>query len=246
MAVLSKNKNKWIRSLHRKKNRELESSYIIEGAKNVAELIKFLPETILCVVQLKNDKFSIFKQKWENFEVESSEMSQLSALHSASNILAVAKIPMDINHYSSNKITLVLDNIQDPGNLGTIWRMADWFGISEIVCSINTVDCFNPKVIQASMGAFCRVKITYTDISDYLSVDNRPIYGAFMNGESIYNQQLKESAIIVLGNEGNGISPEIGKLIQHSISIPNFGDAESLNVASATAIILSEFSRNLV
>ena len=141
--------------------------------------------------------------------------------------------------------TVVLDAVRDPGNLGTIIRLCDWFGVDELVCSSDTVDCYNPKVLQATMGSIARVSVTYTNIADYLSESERPIYGAYMDGASVYRTNLGENGILVMGNEANGISEEIGKLITERISIPQFGvsTTESLNVATATAILLNEIRR---
>ena len=143
-------------------------------------------------------------------------------------------------------MTLVLDEINDPGNLGTIIRLCDWFGVDQLVCSLNTVDCYNPKVVQASMGSLSRLSIIYTDLVDFLEKENRSVYGALLEGENIYKTTLSNDAVLVMGNESNGISNEIQKLISKPITIPQFGKVqktESLNVATATAVLLSEFRR---
>jgi TrmH family RNA methyltransferase len=139
-----------------------------------------------------------------------------------------------------------MDAIRDPGNLGTIIRLCDWFGVTQLICSLDTVDCYNPKVVQATMGSIARVNIQYCDLSEYLKKTSAPIYGGVLNGENIYNLKTPKSAILVLGNEANGISDQIVELISSKITIPQFGDSqktESLNVATATAILLSEFNR---
>ncbi len=138
---------------------------------------------------------------------------------------------------------LALDEIQDPGNLGTIIRLADWFGVKNIVCSRNTADCFNPKVVQATMGSLFRVNIVYEDLKTFIEAKNLPVFGAFLEGKSIYKSSLSPKGILVLGNEGKGISSEIEKCITQKITIPRFGEAESLNVSVATGILLSEFFR---
>lgn len=146
----------------------------------------------------------------------------------------------------SNSLKVALDAIRDPGNLGTIIRLCDWFGITQLICSTDTVDCYNPKVVQASMGSLARVEVEYVDLKDYLSNTKLPVYGAFMDGESIYKESLPQEGILVMGNEANGVHPEIEALVNKRISIPRFGElqeTESLNVATATAIILSEFKR---
>ena len=141
----------------------------------------------------------------------------------------------------------MLDEINDPGNLGTIIRLCDWFDIKELVCSKNTVDCYNPKVVQASMGSIARVSINYEDLEEYLTTEQRPIYGTFLAGQNIYHKDFEKEAVIVMGNEANGISKPIEALVSHRIAIPRFGElqaTESLNVATATAVVLSEFCRN--
>ena len=144
-------------------------------------------------------------------------------------------------------LVVALDNLRDPGNMGTIIRLCDWFGITQLLCSHGTVDLYNPKVVQATMGSLTRVQVNYVDLPKFLEHQDIPVFGTFMDGENIYTQQLPQNAIIVLGNEANGISAEIENVVTQKLAIPRFGDlqaTESLNVASATAIILSEFSRN--
>lgn len=146
-------------------------------------------------------------------------------------------------------LKVALDAVRDPGNLGTIIRLCDWFGVTQLVCASDTVDCYNPKVVQATMGSLARVNVVYVNLSDYLANSSLPIYGAFMDGGSVYQQALPESAILVMGNEANGIRSPIEALVTDRISIPRFGElqeTESLNVATATAIILSEFKRSTV
>ena len=140
---------------------------------------------------------------------------------------------------------VVLDAVRDPGNLGTIIRLCDWFGIKQLICSIDTVDCYNPKVLQATMGSIARVDLVYTDLLEYLKNTDVPILGAFMDGTSVYQKELPQKGILVMGNEANGISKEVGELVSERVSIPQFGDpsTESLNVATATAILLSEIRR---
>ena len=159
--------------------------------------------------------------------------------------LAVFKIPQ-FKAVEQNGLIIALDAVRDPGNLGTIIRLCDWFGVENLVCSNETVDCYNPKVIQATMGSITRVHITYIDLVSFLKDYKGPVYGAYMEGENIYKSTLPQSGVIVMGNEANGISQAIETLVTHKISIPRFGNlqvTESLNVATATAILLSEFSR---
>jgi TrmH family RNA methyltransferase len=155
------------------------------------------------------------------------------------------KIPKD-KPKSNSGLIIALDDIRDPGNLGTIIRLCDWFGVEQIVCSEQTVDVYNPKVVQATMGSISRVNISYLDLEKYLKRHNLPIFGTFMDGKNVYKEELPQEGILVLGNEANGISATIEKLIANRLSIPRFGNlqqTESLNVATATAIFLSEFKR---
>ena len=239
METLSKNKIKWIRSLRLKKNRDSEQLFIVEGEKMVNELINEWPENIELIITNDNS----FNFNGEIYLADEKSMQAISNLKTPNKLFAVAKIPK-IHLSKKAAFILVLDDIQDPGNMGTILRTADWFNVDEIICSRSTVDIYNSKVVQSSMGSVFRVKTTYTDLSEYLSKSELPIYGALLEGESIYDKDLNKEGIIVMGNEGKGISKEITQLIQERIHIPRFGHSESLNVAVATAIILSEFSRN--
>lgn len=242
MEKISKNKIKFLRSLGVKKNRTKERLFIVEGEKIVKEVLQLSRQLVQEVYVEKGvylDELTDFEAV---FEIKSTEASQISTFKTPNKCLALLKFPEIIP--SNTNFTLVLDQVQDPGNLGTIIRLADWFGVDDIVCSTDTADCFNPKVIQATMGSIFRVNLTYTDLSDYLSNENRPIYGALLEGENVYQKKLNANAILVVGNEGNGISAEIQSLISDKIMIPRFGKAESLNVANATGILLSEFFRS--
>jgi TrmH family RNA methyltransferase len=159
--------------------------------------------------------------------------------------LAVFKIPQS-KSIEENGLIVALDAVRDPGNLGTIIRLCDWFGVKDLVCSKETVDCYNPKVIQATMGSIARVNISYVELEYFFKKSNLPVYGAYMQGENVYTSELSSNGILVMGNEAHGISSSIESLITKKVSIPQFGDiqeTESLNVASATAILLSEFRR---
>ena len=237
METLSKNKIKWIRSLRLKKNRKTENLFIVEGEKMVMEIISNSPEIVLNVVTTgQHVNFD-----GDIYQTSDKEMSQISELQTPNKLLAVVQIPEFISE--SAHFVLALDGIQDPGNMGTILRTADWFGIKEIVCSKSTVDIFNPKVVQSSMGSIFRISVKYVDLEQYLKETDLPIYGALLEGDNIYEQALNKKGVLVMGNEGNGISKEIQTLINHPIHIPKIGSSESLNVAIATGIILSEFSR---
>lgn len=179
------------------------------------------------------------------FHITDDDLKKISSLKTANTSVAIFKIPKRINTASEGLI-LVMDAIRDPGNLGTIIRLSDWFGVVKIVCSLDTVDCYNSKVVQATMGSIARVPIQYRDLSEYLMNASLPIYGGVLNGENIYTLKMPKKAIVVLGNEAKGISDEIMSLITNKVTIPQFGASqktESLNVATATAILLSEFNR---
>lgn len=183
-----------------------------------------------------NDKIEI---------ISVDELKKISFLKTPNQVLAVFKMPM-VQKAKLKGLTLALDSINDPGNLGTIIRLCDWFGIEQIICSIDTVDCYNPKVVQSTMGSLTRVNVLYFDLKEFITAYNDEVFGTFMEGNNIYQADLPKKGMIVMGNEANGISSEIEKLITQKISIPAFGtqqETESLNVATATAIVLSEFKR---
>lgn len=246
MEKLSINKLKWIRNLHSKKFRDSEGYFIAEGEKILAEILEFAPASIYFIVctqesleKIKqHDAFDIFIASPNDFE-------RISLLKSPQGILVVMKSTLsEANKLDSTKSILVLDNIQDPGNLGTILRTADWFGINQIYCSLNTVDCLNPRVVQASMGSLFRLTINFGDLTEFLSKQTLPIYGALLEGESCYKSKIKKNAILIIGNEGNGISKEIITKIQHPITIPRTGNGESLNVAVACGVLLSQWTKS--
>ena len=240
--MLSKSQSKLITSLSQKKYRNKHQLLIVEGIKAVNEFLNsdFNLHSLFCT--------SDFSHQLTNQLVEiisDAELKKVSSLKNPNEVLALFHIPIIKNSLES-KFTLVLDGINDPGNLGTIIRLCDWFGVSQLVCSQDTVDCFNPKVVQATMGSLTRINIQYVDVIEFLSKVDLPIYTAMIDGENVYQKILEKEAILVMGNEANGISDNVLKLITQKISIPRFGDlqqTESLNVATATAILLSEFKR---
>lgn len=241
--MLSTKHKKLVRALAQKKQRDKQQAFIAEGPKLIAE---FLAAGYSLVYLFTSDVNLFVDQK--PILVSPDELQTLSQLTTANSCLAVFAIPQS-RQLPDNGLKLALDAVRDPGNLGTIIRLCDWFGITELVCSSDTVDCYNPKVVQATMGSLARVSINYTDLNNYLKQSTLPIYGAFMDGTSIYQETLPQDAILVMGNEANGIRPDIEALIQQRISIPRFGqlqETESLNVATATAILLSEFRRSTV
>ncbi len=243
MSELSKNKIKWIRSLHLKKHRDELGLYIVEGEKMVNEALKFSLDSIETIIHTL--EFDISDFKGESYQISHKELEQISTLKTPNKAFAILRQKREFPSINSDKLIIALDGIQDPGNLGTILRIADWYGISDIVCSKNTVDWYNPKVVQASMGAIFRVQIHYIDLFDWLNTCSLKIYGALLEGKNIYTDKHLENGVLLMGNEGNGISSDLLPLITHPISIPRFGEAESLNVSVATAILVSEFKRSV-
>ena len=241
MSGLSKNKIKWIRSLHLKKNRDEFGLFLVEGEKMVTEALREFPEIIKEVYT--SDHLETFDYKGTVELISDAELSQLSTLKTPNKTLAVLRKLVKVDASISEGLILVLDGVQDPGNMGTILRTADWFGVKMIVCSEDTADIYNPKVIQASMGSMLRMDVKYTALDTFLSSCQLPIYGALLEGKNVYNIALVKNAVLVMGNEGKGIRPNIQTYINSPIHIPGFGEAESLNVAVATGILLSEFAR---
>ena len=252
--MISKNQIKYVHQLELKKFRKQEGLFIAEGHKVVGDLLHegFMPRQIFATQEWIKDNPSLLPIiNSKLIEVNLEELTRLSLLQHPQQVLALFPIPDEQTSFSSqNSLSLLLDNVQDPGNLGTIIRIADWFGIETIYCSIGTVDAWNPKVVQATMGSIARVHIIYVDpqqLFDSLP-DDFPVYGTFLEGDNIYTQQLTQHGIIVMGNEGNGISDAVRHRVTRKLLIPDFhkGDtADSLNVAIATAITCSEFRRRL-
>jgi len=240
MILVSKSQIKLITSLQQKKFRNKLGLFVAEGPKVINELLT----AGLTLHSLYSTQEHIFIEK--NVQIITElELNKISSLKNANHSLAVFEVPK-LENLKNNTLTVALDAVRDPGNLGTIIRLCDWFGIPQLVCSLDTVDCYNPKVIQATMGSIARVNVVYLELSEFIKKANTPIYGGCMDGTSIYQQQLPENAIIILGNEANGISEKINSLLTHRVTIPRFGvtkETESLNVATATAVILSEFKR---
>ena len=250
--MVSKNQIKLITSLQHKKYRIEHQLFIAEGVKVVQELLasNFVLEHLF-------ETEAIFEQVaiFQKTLIKEADMKRITALSSASNCLAIFKIPQATG-IDTKGLIVALDDIRDPGNLGTIIRLCDWFGVTQLLCSPETVDVYNPKVIQATMGSITRVKVNYVNLDDYISQSSLPVFGTFMDGKNLYKEVLPKEAILILGNEANGISASLEKNIKNRIAIPRFpsedgntscGDiqkTESLNVATATAIFLSEFRRN--
>ncbi len=241
MILVSKSQIKLITSLQQKKYRNKLGLFVAEGPKVINELLS----AGISLHSLLTTQTHLFKVN-EIQLVTDIELGKISYLKNANNSVAIFKIPTSELLVEST-LTVALDAVRDPGNLGTIIRLCDWFGVKQLVCSLDTVDCYNPKVIQATMGSIARVNVVYLELSEYIKKSNLPVFGGCMSGSSIYQEHLPENAIIVLGNEANGISEKINFLLTHKVTIPQFGEqkeTESLNVATATAIILSEFKRS--
>jgi len=242
--MVSKNQIKLITSLQQKKYRKQHELFFAEGIKVIQELLNSNFE--LYHLYSVDAIFDTLPQNKVTL-ISEAELKKISALTTPNTCLALFRIPEE-KPIAETGLILALDDIRDPGNLGTILRLSDWFGISHVVCSNETVDIYNPKVVQATMGSITRVNVVYTDLEAFLEKTELPVFGTFMDGVNIYGQKLPENGIIVMGNEANGISVSIEKLATERISIPRFGNlqlTESLNVATATAIILSEFKRGL-
>ena len=240
--MVSKNQIKLISSLHQKKHRQTHQLFIAEGIKGIQELLDAHFE--LEHLYTTQTDFETVAGNLKTL-VTDADLKKMSALASPNTCLAVFKIP-EVKAINSSGLIVALDDIRDPGNLGTILRLCDWFGIQQLICSKETVDVYNPKVVQATMGSIARVNVTYVDLYDFIAKSKLAVFGTFMDGENMYTTNLPQEGIIVMGNEANGISSDLEKIIKNRLTIPRFGTlqkTESLNVATATAIVLSEFRR---
>lgn len=240
--MVTKNQIKLITGLHQKKYRQANQLFFAEGVKVIQELLlsNFELDHLYQTASLFDD-VSLDRKT----TISSSDLTKISALSTPNNCLAVFKIPKE-NPILQNGLILALDDIRDPGNLGTILRLCDWFGVSQLLCSKETVDIYNPKVVQATMGSIARVNVNYIDLQDFIATTSLPVFGTFMDGKNIYKETLPKEGIIIMGNEANGISENLEKNVKNRLTIPRFGNlqqTESLNVATATAIVLSEFCR---
>ena len=240
--MVSKNQIKRITGLQQKKFRIENGLFIAEGLKVVGELLDshYELEHLYVTADIFTDVDAT-----KRTVIDASDLKKISCLAAPNVVLALFKIPEPLEIGRSGLI-VALDDVRDPGNLGTIIRLCDWFGVRQIVCSNETADLYNPKVIQASMGSVARVQVNYVNLCSYLKQDDLSVFGTFMDGENIYRQTLPKEGILIFGNEANGISEAIERTIKNRISIPRFGNlqqTESLNVATAAAIVLSEFRR---
>lgn len=247
--MLSKNKIKYIHSLEQKKVRKEEGVFLAEGPKLVGDLLgHFRCRFLAATPAWLEEHPSVFSD--EVVSVDAEDLKRASLLKTPQQVLAVFEQPdyeldKEVVH---NSLCLALDDVQDPGNLGTIVRLADWFGIEHIICSLNTVDVYNPKTVQATMGGIARVKVHYTSLPDFIrSLRDVPVFGTFLDGKNMYEQPLSANGLIVMGNEGKGIGKEVEALINRKLYIPNYPQgqetSESLNVAIATAVVCAEFRR---
>jgi len=247
--MFSKQQQKYVQSLQIKKYRQEHATFLVEGSKSVLELMDsdFQVELLLCTPKFFEENEKKIK-KISVEQISQTELEKISTLQS--NDAAVAVVKMKNNESlqaDSKEFVLVLDDIRDPGNLGTILRIADWYGIKKVICSNTTVDFYNPKVISASMGSFTRIRTYYTDLQTYfelISGQKPAIIGTFLNHENLHQFIFPEAGYIVLGNESNGIGDVVEKFVSHKVTIPRFGHAESLNVGIATAIVLDNLMRS--
>ncbi|MES2419314.1 MAG: RNA methyltransferase [Bacteroidota bacterium] len=246
--MLSKSQISFIKSLHQKKYRKENGIFIIEGIKSILEFTNSSYQ--LHSIYYDPAYLSLlpkFPANIKLFEVNNAELVKISTLQSPQGILALVNIPAAQKITIANlrnKFSLVLDNIQDPGNFGTIIRTADWFGIEQVICSMQTVEAYNPKTVQSTMGSLARVKVFYTDLEDFISESRLPVFSALLNGQSIYKTNWGHEGLILLGNEGHGITENLLKATTTAVTIPRVGQTESLNVAVSAAIFCSELYRN--
>ena len=239
--MVSDRQIKIIKSLKHKKNRSKHNLFVAEGDKTIVELIL----SGYNINSLYSTNSKIEGAKNSIVQLSKLELNKISNLSNPKNSLGVFEIPKPKN-INYNKLIIGLDNISDPGNLGTIIRLCDWFGVEDLICSFDTVDCYNPKVVQASMGSISRINITYLDLQNSLESNSLKTYGTYMQGDSIYEIDEIQKGVILFGNEANGINPNLSKFIDRKLSIPRFGKlkkTESLNVANALSIVLSENAR---
>lgn len=240
--MLSKNELKYIQSLCQKKQRQEERLFLVEGAKLVEELLQTgLNVRKIYALPVWAEKHSHLPQLTE---ITEEELEKISNLQTPNQVLALVEQPAPAAEpVLANQLTLVLDTIQDPGNLGTIIRIADWFGIYQVVASMDTVELYNPKVIQSTMGSYARVQVCYRPLADLLSAATVPVYGALLNGKNMYEVAPLKEGILLIGNESKGIQADLLSFVSHPITIPRLGGAESLNAAVAAGIIISHLTR---
>lgn len=248
--MITKARIKLIKSLEQRKQRNLHHLFVAEGPKLVSELLETMqPYYIAALPEWWTQNSPLVKSACEQDTITPAELQRASLLRTPQQVIALFPIPEQTFSptIAQTDLCLALDGVQDPGNIGTILRIADWFGIHHVVCSEDTVDAYNPKAVQATMGALARVEVHYTSLTALFRQCNVPIYGTLLDGNNIYGQELGRNGFIVMGNEGNGLSPAVREMITHKLLIPNYPvgakTTESLNVAIATSIVCSEFRR---
>lgn len=242
---------KWVFSLSQKKNRDKERCFVAEGTKCVLDTLDYFDVKYLFATSDWIDRFGSEYREIATI-VTKKQLERMSMLKNASDVLAVYEMPENVeNPNLEGSLVIALDGIQDPGNFGTILRIADWFGVKNVFCSKDTVDVYNPKVVKSTMGAISRICVSYCDLLELFdSHKDMPVYGTLLDGENIYTKQLTQTGFIVMGNEGNGISAAVRQRVTNSLLIPSYpvGEptSESLNVGMATAIVVSEFRRQML
>ncbi|MNS38798.1 23S rRNA (uridine(2479)-2'-O)-methyltransferase [compost metagenome] len=251
--MISKSQISFVKSLHNKKYREEHGLFIVEGVKMVNELLEssFKVHSIFSTENyLKNiTNINPNIEKAAIHEVSESELQKISCLHTPNEVFALVQTPINyidnqqFNEGLTTHWSIMLDDVQDPGNMGTIIRIADWFGIKTLITSLNSVEVYNPKVVQSTMGSIFRINMISTDLEKVLNTIKAPVYGALLEGENLYKAAFNQPGIILMGNESKGISEKLRKFISYPLSIPGYGKAESLNVGIATAIFCSEMRR---
>jgi TrmH family RNA methyltransferase len=244
--MVSKAKIKYLKSLQVKKYRKQEQSFVVEGAKSVQELLGSTFEVTWVGGSenfLQTHARQLASRKIETEEVNAKELEQLGSFQTNETVIAVAKMKRNSLSDLKNEFALVLDDLRDPGNVGTIIRTADWYGIKNVIASEETADFYNPKTISATMGSFCRVNVFYTNLHEFFGQNKLPVFGAFMDGDDVHQLDFGRGGLVVIGNESNGISEEVSQFIQTKITIPKIGGAESLNAGIATGIILDNIFR---
>ena len=234
--MLSRSESKYIQTLSHKKQRELEGLFIVEGPKIATEVLNshFVVRKIYATMSWIANNTAIA----DVVEVSEDELQKISNLQTANQVLVIVEKPT-MKPKTESTVIIVLDGIQDPGNFGTIIRIADWFGVNNIVCSEDCVELYNPKVIQSTMGSFMRTQVDYVDLTTWFATNKLPVYGALLNGKNIKEFGKIDKGVIIIGNESKGVRQNILPFIQHAISIERVGQAESLNASVATGIILS-------
>jgi TrmH family RNA methyltransferase len=245
--MVSKAKVKYLKSLQVKKYRKQEQSFVVEGTKSVAELLHSSFEILWLAGTesfLQSYGAILSSRKVETVPAAAGELAQLGSFQTNEAVIAVARMKPNRLPSLEDEFCLVLDDLRDPGNVGTVIRTADWYGIKNIIASSETADIYNPKTISATMGSFCRVNVFYTDLPEFFNQSKLPVFGAFMDGADVHDFDFGNRGLLVIGNEANGISDEVGKFVRQRVTIPRLGKAESLNAAIATGIILDNMFRS--